>query len=369
MNSGEAMFREATSLLNEPDFQTPYSGSQLAVSLFGETLLDICAGARHDSLPMTNRTRMTWLCCAKPLIVLALYQVLARHGLTEETPVCELIPEYAANGKGRVTLAHVLTHTVPYRSAGQAWADGGPEDRGERQIFRNTWAGALQALCGESLSDDPGTRVVYLGLGNWLLLAEIMHRLEGHGYEAIARETVADPLGMRSTSVTLSSDEARSTDWAWLVSLDETGRLEPVAYDSAELLGARWPGFNSRGPAGDLLRLLECAAGWRSRELLTDEWRAKLLAPRRAGLADPTFSGTKTLWSLGLCADPVPFGFGPKFQVVGQSGFQSSMVFADLASGAAVAFVSSNLMDGTRDWRRKRRVIRAVYADMGLPTT
>ncbi len=361
-------FRETTAVLNDPDFTTPYSGTQVAVSIFAESLLDVATGSRHDGIPLTSRSRITWLCCAKPLIVLALYQLLARHGLTERTAVCELIPEYAAQGKDRVTLAHLLTHTVPYLSLGQAWNDDRPEDRGERRIFRNSWHEALKALCAEPLSDDAGARVVYLGLGNWLLLAEIISRLDGRPYEAVVQELVIEPLDMGSTSITMSDLDAQHTDLAALVSVSEHGKPETIAYDSAELMAARWPGFNSRGPAADLLKLMECAAGWRSRDLITAPWRAKLLTPRRIGLPDPTFSGMRTSWSLGLCADPVPFGFGTDFQIVGQSGFQSSMVFADLASGVAVAFISSGLLDGTRDWRRKRRIIRAVYADLGLPT-
>jgi CubicO group peptidase (beta-lactamase class C family) len=280
----------------------------------------------------------------------------------------ELVPEYAANGKDWVTLAHVLTHTVPYKSVGMTWDERGPEDRGERKLFRNTWPGALKELYDESLSDAPGERVVYLALGNWLLLAEIIERLTGRPYEAVVKEMVLAPLEMQSTSVTMSVEESQAADWASLVNLDESGRPVQVAYDSTELIPERWPGFNSRGPAGDLVRLLECAAGWRSPGLLADEWRAKLLSPARDGLQDPLFAGSRTKWTLGLCADPVPFGFGPEFQIVGQSGYQSSLVFADLASGVALAFVSSALMEGPRDWPRKRRLIHAVYADLGLPT-
>lgn len=112
------MFDMTTVLLSGREYSTERSGSQLYVSWYGQTLLDTAVGARNETDQMTSHTAILWVCSGKPLVLLALFQVLAESGLDERTRVADVLPEFADGGKGAVTVADLLTHTVPYRSIG-----------------------------------------------------------------------------------------------------------------------------------------------------------------------------------------------------------------------------------------------------------
>jgi hypothetical protein len=152
-----------------------------------------------------------------------------------------------------------------------------------------------------------------------------------------------------------------------LMVLSNDGESRPAGLDEEPLLFARLPGLACRGPARDMAKPMECIAGWRDCGRLEPGWRAKLLEPRRTDLADPVFQGAEVLWSLGLCADPMCYGLPLTKRAVGYTGVRSSMVFADLDTGVTLSFISSGMVPKVTDWARKRRLVAAVYADLGIP--
>jgi hypothetical protein len=95
------MFDVTARVMASPDFVNERGGSQLYVSRYGEMLLDTAVGARNQAKPMTTRTGVLWLCCAKPLVLLALVQVLEDSGLNEQIPVSDVIPEFTTLTKAR----------------------------------------------------------------------------------------------------------------------------------------------------------------------------------------------------------------------------------------------------------------------------
>jgi CubicO group peptidase (beta-lactamase class C family) len=115
-----------------------------------------------------------------------------------------------------------------------------------------------------------------------------------------------------------------------------------------------------------MARPLECAAGWRGRELLAERWRDGLVSPRRFEIGDPFFNGAGIWWSLGLCADPVGFGLSLSSRAIGHTGERSSVVFSDLTTGITISFLSNGLVSRSADNARKRNLIRAVYTDLHL---
>jgi CubicO group peptidase (beta-lactamase class C family) len=350
--------------LADTDCVSDRSGTQLYVSRKGEPLLDIAVGARDIDVPMTTDTSVLWTCCAKPAVVLALFAVLGRHGLDEHAVVAELVPEFAAAGKDAVTIADLLTHTVPYRTLGLSWVDGRFRDSDEGRLLTVDWDEALAEVCAEPLDGAPGSRVGYTSVANWLVLAEIMQRLESRPYEDVVQERVLDPLGMTGTRLFLGDEDVELAP-LWSFGDNRPPKRAPV--DLPAHHARRWPGLGARGPAHDLARLLECAAGWRQPELVPDRFRARFSAPLRAGLADPVFRGADIQWGLGFCVDTLPFGLAVPATVIGQTGVRSSLVFADLDRGLTVAFLSSTMPPRPRDWSRKRKVVRSVYAALGQP--
>jgi uncharacterized protein YbbC (DUF1343 family)/CubicO group peptidase (beta-lactamase class C family) len=99
------------------------------------------------------------------------------------------IPEFAKNGKDRVTIRDLMTHM-----------SGLPPDLS----LKNPWTGADTAIalaCDEKLTEPPGRRFVYSDI-NFIVLAEIVKRVSGQPLDVYAAEHIFKPLGMTETMFT-----------------------------------------------------------------------------------------------------------------------------------------------------------------------
>ena len=98
-------------------------------------------------------------------------------------PVASYLPGFAACRDGRVTVAHLLTHT-----------SGLP---GSRTFYR--WCGSraelLRDLCQTPLDAPPGSRVAYSDLG-FIALGEVVAAAAGEPLDAAVRHLVTGPLGL-----------------------------------------------------------------------------------------------------------------------------------------------------------------------------
>jgi len=109
--------------------------------------------------------------------------------------VGEIVPEFADNGKGAVTVEHLLTHTAgfphaPFKTL--EWLDR--ETRMQR--FRQ-WR----------LSWEPGTRFEYHPTSSMWVVAEIIERRSGLEFQDFVRQRVALALGLPEMFVGLPADQ------------------------------------------------------------------------------------------------------------------------------------------------------------------
>jgi serine-type D-Ala-D-Ala carboxypeptidase/endopeptidase len=112
-------------------------------------------------------------------------------------------------------------------------------------------------LYGYTLKYPPGTHYEYANLG-FGLLGHALARRAGKSYEALLMERICDPLGLRSTRITLTED-MRSR-----MAQGHNERLEPTPlWDNPTLAGA----VAVRSTANDLTVLLEACLGRRQTPL------------------------------------------------------------------------------------------------------
>jgi CubicO group peptidase (beta-lactamase class C family) len=113
--------------------------------------------------------------------------VLAQDGALDlSAPVAEVWPEFAAEGKHEVTVAHLLAH-----EAGLPWVDGAMTL--EEAL---AWTPVVDALAAQAPVWEPGTRHGYHATTFGWLVGEVVRRAAGAGIGAVLRERVADPLGL-----------------------------------------------------------------------------------------------------------------------------------------------------------------------------
>jgi CubicO group peptidase (beta-lactamase class C family) len=123
---------------------------------------------------------------------------LAEHGkLLLTDPVVRFIPEFTVNGKGGVTIWHLLTHTSglaeePYL---EVWKRGGSN----AELVSATAAGWLYF--------KPGAYYQYCNASFWIL-GELISRISGQDYPVYLSEHILTPLGMHDTAFNFLGEQA-----------------------------------------------------------------------------------------------------------------------------------------------------------------
>ncbi|MES2791268.1 MAG: serine hydrolase domain-containing protein, partial [Planctomycetota bacterium] len=94
-------------------------GGQVYVSRANEILADFGFGISQPDVPVTPDMLHPWMSASKPLAAVAIAQLLERGQLQLDDPVTKFIPEFEQNGKGAITVRHILTHTCGFRGKGR----------------------------------------------------------------------------------------------------------------------------------------------------------------------------------------------------------------------------------------------------------
>ncbi|WP_339316687.1 serine hydrolase domain-containing protein [Paenibacillus sp. FSL R10-2734] len=117
-------------------------------------------------------------------------------------PVSDYIPEFIGEGKTKVCVHHLLTHTsgldgeVIWQNGQtkQEQGDYPPHEPNQDPDQHKYLYGGFDA----PLSNEPGTVMSYCGYG-YELLGEIIRRVSGQAYDIFVKETIFKPLGMENT--------------------------------------------------------------------------------------------------------------------------------------------------------------------------
>ena len=343
-------------------------GAQLHVSLRGETVASGAVGEDRPGVPLTPDHLMLWLSSTKPVAAVALAQLWERGRLEIDDPVVRHIPEFSANGKERITLRHLLTHTAGIRMLDVGWP-------------RDPWEQILARICAMKPEPRwvPGRKAGYNHASSWFVLGEVVRRVDGRGFDRYVREEIFEPLGMADSWVGMPRDrylsyrEAGRIGAMW--NTEAGGEPEPHEWDTEERCTSIHPGGNGYGPTRDLARFYEMILN-RGKPVLSAQSVEALTARHRVGMLDATFKHTMD-WSLGFIpssahygAETVPYAYGhhASRRAVGHSGYRSSLAFADPEHGLAVALVLNGTPSNERHERRVRAILDALYEDLGLAT-
>jgi len=351
-------------------------GAQLYVSLGGERIADAAMGENRPGEPLTPDHLMLWMSSTKPVAAVAICQLWERGRLELDDPVARHLPAFAAHGKERITLRHLLTHTAGIRLLDTGWP-AAPWDEIVARI----------AAARPEPRWTPGEKAGYHLASSWFLLGEVVRRLDpaGRTFDHYAREEVFDPAGMADAWVGLPPERYRAYAAAGRVgALYATENPPPreQAWTSEARLAAVNPGGGGCGPMRDLGRfyetLLGTAAGVRGQgpngRLLSPQTVEAATARHRVGMLDHTFRHVMD-WGLGFILDSkrygvetVPYGYGrlASPRTFGHSGYRSSVAFGDPEHRLAVALAMNGTPAETAHERRVRAVLDAIYEDLGL---
>jgi CubicO group peptidase (beta-lactamase class C family) len=338
-------------------------GAQLYVSRHGELLIDAAFGEAREGMPMKAETITLWFSAGKPLTAIALAQLVERGLIDWNTPVADVIPEFAQGGKERITAAHVLTHTAGLHALDPIDPALSMEEKLAR-IFE--FALPLDWV--------PGERAAYSSTAGWYVLALMVERMGGSPLDAVIRSEAFRRSGLATTRLCFDATELAPMREQCGLMYDTSG-VAPVDlgfWNSDAGFTTLVPGGSARGPVRELGRIYGTLLRGGGALLRPETVRAITSRPRTE-LFDEMFQ-FKTDMGFGFIMNSnrdglqMPYGYGraASRETFGHSGNQSSCAFADPAYGLAVACATNGLPGERKHQQRQRAINNAIYQDLGL---
>ena len=352
-----------------------YDGCELMVGRGGAVVYHHCFGwaDRAASRRVEKDQPFVTMSVGKQFVVTLLLHHVERADCALTTPVADLVPEFAARGKERITIAQMLTHTAGMPAMLPPIP---PEQLGNLEAV-------VAATCAALPECLPGMRVNYSAIVAHAVLAEVVRRIDGNrrSFRQIMADDLFKPLGMKNSSLGVRADLAKRL--APVVARDRRrGLFEP---EMIELFGAlinedaEIPAGGYVSTAPDLYRFAEMLR--RGGELDG----ARLLSPAMIDLVQINRTGDRpnSLWDytyafrgwepfpafLGLGfflrgdgIHPTPFGTLASPRTFGGFGAGSNAFWTDPVRDISYAFLSSGLMEDSYSLERHQRLSDLVFA-------
>jgi len=178
---GSKGFDEAAAVLRRATESGQLSSASLYVSRGQESRSQVFGTMSHIE-PMYLLGSIS-----KPICMTALMALYDEGRFRLDDPVTKFLQTFAGEGRERVTIAHLLTHT-----------SGLPDQLAANATLRKSHAGLPEFVdhaVRAPLSFDPGTRYQYSSMGI-LLAARVAEIISGVGIRELVARSVLDPLGM-----------------------------------------------------------------------------------------------------------------------------------------------------------------------------
>ena len=161
---------------------------------------------RADASPVQVHTSYDLASVTKVVATTTLCMSFADEGrLDLDAPVPAYLPDFVGKNKDRVTVRHLLAHCsgLPahvhlYKRETQGARDERQEEKGEGAPAQQREA-MFDAACRLPLVYEPGAGTAYSDMG-FLVLGKVLETLGEGRLDALAKQRVFEPLGMRDTS-------------------------------------------------------------------------------------------------------------------------------------------------------------------------
>lgn len=340
-------------------FMSPaQGGGALACYLHGEPVLDIWAGWAARDRRWRSDTVVLSFSTGKGVASTVVHRLAERGLISYDAPVADYWPEFAAAGKGTITVRQLMSHR-----AGLHKARGLVPGR-DGLLDSEAVAAALAAAPPDPRRfRGPGYHAVTYGN----LVAELSARVTGRPFQDLVRTEIAEPLGVEEFWYRVPPGERHRiarvfpkvnflpAPWATagavlsrapgVRGLAEAGMAEgfdelmrsPSAHDAV------MPGWNGVFTARALARMYGAIANGGAIDgvrLLKEDTVEQLLEvqTRRRDYV----LGIRPNWRLGYHPGWVALRQQP-LRSVGHFGFGGSGAFADPETGLSIAFVTNRM--------------------------
>jgi CubicO group peptidase (beta-lactamase class C family) len=163
-------------------------GAAACVYHRGECVVDLWGGRRDaEGNPWQRDTMSPSFSTTKGVASTLFHMMVDRRLVDYDDRVAQHWPEFAQNGKERITMRQVLTHQSGLYHIRQM------VDHADRML---DWEYMVRAIERTAPVHEPGAHTGYHGLTYGYLVGEILQRITGKPFPQLVRDEIATPLGL-----------------------------------------------------------------------------------------------------------------------------------------------------------------------------
>ncbi|MFX0028467.1 MAG: serine hydrolase domain-containing protein [Promethearchaeota archaeon] len=350
-------------------------GASFAATLNGKFVIDIWGGYadKDKTRPWEENTIVNVYSTTKVMTIICAHMLVDRGLLDLDVPVAKYWPEFAQNGKEKILVRHIFSH-----SSGLA----GWEEKIRTEDLYN-WDKVVNLLAAQKPWWEPGTKSGYHAVTHGYLLGELVRRITGRSLGTFFKEEVAGPL---NADFHIGFGQEHDNRVADLVLLEEMPQEGDFGYDmdsnsmfsrvfsnppitiehikTREWRAAEIPAAGGHGNARSVTRVgsaIACGGEIDGIRLLKTQTIKKAMEEqsymRDLVISMPMRFGV----GFGLPSKEIPF---PSPNTVWWAGAGGSIVIMDLDNKLCFSYVMNKMnMTLTAD-SRSARLIMALYAGL-----
>ncbi len=215
-------------------------GVQVAAYVHGDKVIDVVVGTMgpDDDRPVQPDSLFLSFSATKGPSALVVHQLADRGVIDYDAPVAAYWPEFAQNGKGKITVAQAMSH--------QAGLHAMPADFRPEHV--TDWEAALARVAAGTPAWEPGTGTGYHAVTYGWLVGGIVRGATGRHYADVLRTDVAEPLGIADEFFVGVPDRPDVVNRLTTLEIVAAGTGLPIPDDSPfyeAMPKAMWPYFNS----------------------------------------------------------------------------------------------------------------------------
>ncbi|MBN8925757.1 MAG: hypothetical protein BGO51_28225 [Rhodospirillales bacterium 69-11] len=330
-----------------------YPGAQIALARHGKLAMFRSYGdakTEGGTLPATNETLFLLFSQTKVLTSAAVWTLVEEGKLSFMDRVADHLPEFAARGKGEITLQQVMTHQGGFPNG---------------DVSKATWtdhARMRAEVCDFSLEWTPGTRLQYHGRAAHLVQAMVIEAVTGQDYRDVIRTRVIEPLGLgNDVFVGVPADQQpRCADTYAPEPRDNSAEFRAAGLPSgggfatARGMVAFYQMLGHGGRLGDARVFSPRLLAYVARNHTAESPDMQMTGiPMHRGLGPHVRGESDRIRGLGTIGHPATFGHG---------GVGSSYSWADPTSGVSFTYLTNFVSPDPWHSMRLDRVSNLVHA-------
>lgn len=342
-------------------------GAALAIVVDGEPVVDLWAGDldKAGTRPWAADSVVNVWSTTKAVNALCFALLVDRGVVAYADPVARWWPEFAAHGKGGVTIAQLLSHQAGLCSF---------RDPAVVEDFYDQPKAAARLAATEPLW-PPGSRSGYHAISIGVLAGELFRRITGRSLGQFIASELSGPMGLDLTLGLPVSEEARRAEMIAPPELATSNMatdlnpsqmaaylnpvIEPLLPNTAAWRACELSSANGFSNARSLARLFGAVARG---DLLKPETLAQATAKRIEGVDEVL--GVQARWGAGFLLNTDGL-YGPQARAFGHSGWGGSFVVVDPVAKAAIAYTMNRMGVDLVGDPRDVALIAAAYQGLG----